>query len=74
MTPPRAPTATELVLATARNAFTAQKARVREALKTDLMRMALAAAGTETGRALLAAAPPEAQEFFAGLLAKTEAP
>jgi len=62
--------ATDLLLATARNAAGIQAKRIRDALKADMKRMAMAAAGTETGQALLAAAPREAQEFLANLMAE----
>ena len=61
---------TDLLLATARNAAGVQAKRLRDALRADIKKMAMAAAGTETGQALLAAAPPEAQEFLMNLMAE----
>lgn len=60
----------DLLIATARNAAGVQMKRIRDALRADLKKMAMAAAGTETGQALLAAAPPEAQEFVMNLMAE----
>lgn len=60
----------DILIATARNAAGVQAKRIRDALKADLKKMAMAAASTETGQALLAAAPPEAQEFIINLVAE----
>ena len=65
-------TPVEIVLATARSAFQQQRKRIADALRADLKKMALAAMGTETGRSLLAAAPPEAQEILLNMMAEEE--